>query len=632
MSAVALDEYASGVENGKVVRPAELDEASAILAEARKGAAGLTAPTREFALAALDSVIADVRRHRPAGELHARVARLRHDLEQTLSAALDLMPAAAPSLARGARVYQLRCKECHGLEGRGDGPKAAKLDPKPANFTLADSLRGTSPLTFFRKISVGVSGTEMREWESLLSLDDRWAVALYVTSLRHTDSERTRGRRIVEARCEGGCMVTLGDLSATAGLSDDSLAARLVSGMGVRSDSGEPALAFARIAAAAEVWGGDPAVNLEIKLGKAYAGAAAAVALAESGQRDRAQSVAFDAYLAFEPLETPLGARDAGAVTRVEQAFRDLRAALSSGDSTRIHAAHRAFDGSLAAARMALTAQASTSMLFSQSLIIMLREGFEAILLVGALMAFAVKAGAPERKKEMLWGVLAAVGASLATAAVLATLFRESATHRETLEGIVMIVAAGVLFSVSYWLISKIEAKKWQVFVGGKIKQALTSGGSLALAAVAFLAVYREGFETVLFYASLFTTGKGPGSAAAITAGMVLGFGVLCVVYVAIQRWGLRLPLKPFFGVTSALLYLMAFSFAGQGIADLQEAGLVPVTHLGWVPSLPALGVFPTTETLAIQSILVLAVVAALVWVFWLEPRTAHGARRTGGG
>jgi high-affinity iron transporter len=382
-------------------------------------------------------------------------------------------------------------------------------------------------------------------------------------------------------------------------------------------------VAFARTAAAAEVLGGDPTVRMTQTLARTNDGVNQAVALALAGQRQRAQSASLDAYLAFEPLETPLAARDARAVTAVEQAFRDFRATLASGDTAQVHAAHQAVDASLAAARRTLTAQSSTSMLFSQSLIIMLREGLEAILLVGALMAFTVKAGVPERKREMLWGVLAAVGASLATAGILATLFHESAAHREALEGIVMMVAAGVLFSVSYWLISKIEAKKWQAFVGGKIKQALSSGGTLALAAVAFLAVYREGFETVLFYAALFSTGKGPGSTAAIAAGILLGFGLLCVVYYGIQRWGLRLPLKPFFGVTSALLYLMAFSFAGQGIADLQEAGLVPATHIRWVPSVPALGIFPTTQTVAIQSVLALAVVAALVWVFWLEPQAA---------
>jgi high-affinity iron transporter len=96
---------------------------------------------------------------------------------------------------------------------------------------------------------------------------------------------------------------------------------------------------------------------------------------------------------------------------------------------------------------------------------------------------------------------------------------------------------------------------------------------------------------------------------------------VLALVYYAMQRWGVRLPLKPFFGVTSALLYCMAFSFAGQGVAALQAAGIVPATPLAWLPAVPALGIFPTFQTFVSQLVLALALVGALTWVFWLEPR-----------
>jgi high-affinity iron transporter len=189
-----------------------------------------------------------------------------------------------------------------------------------------------------------------------------------------------------------------------------------------------------------------------------------------------------------------------------------------------------------------------------------------------------------------------------------------------------MLIAAAVLFWVSYWLVSKIELKKWQAFVARRMGQALSRRSALALAAVAFLAVYREGFETVLFYAALFASaGQAPGAAAAIVAGIGLGALGLGAVYALMQRYGTRLPLKPFFGVTSGLLYLMAFSFAGQGMAELQAAGYVPATPLAWVPTVPALGIFPTLQSFLLQAVLALAVAGALVWVFWLEPR-ARGA------
>jgi len=153
-----------------------------------------------------------------------------------------------------------------------------------------------------------------------------------------------------------------------------------------------------------------------------------------------------------------------------------------------------------------------------------------------------------------------------------------------------------------------------------KVNDALTSGSSLALASAAFLAVYREGFETVLFYKALFLTGPS-GGAMPIVMGILLGSVVMVGVYIAISRFGLRLPLKPFFGVTSAFLYYMAFVFAGKGVAELQDGGTIPTTIVLGAPRLPALGIYPTVESLLLQGVLVLLLVVAVVWTFVVAPR-----------
>ena len=259
--------------------------------------------------------------------------------------------------------------------------------------------------------------------------------------------------------------------------------------------------------------------------------------------------------------------------------------------------------------------------LFLQSFVILVREGLEAILVLGALMAFLVKTGAAHRKRDLHIGVGAAIGASLLTAFALETVFRLSPARREALEGLTMVLAAGVLFYVSYWLLSKMEVAKWNRFVRGKVQDAVTSGSALALASAAFLAVYREGFETVLFYKALFVAGGSGGSTAAVIAGIVLGAVVMVIVYLAINRFGVRLPLKPFFGVTSVFLYYMAFVFAGKGIAELQEGNLLPTTIVSWAPRIPALGIYPTVESLSTQGILVVLLVVALLWTFLIEPR-----------
>jgi high-affinity iron transporter len=195
-------------------------------------------------------------------------------------------------------------------------------------------------------------------------------------------------------------------------------------------------------------------------------------------------------------------------------------------------------------------------------------------------------------------------------------LFQITPGQREALEGVTLLVATAVLFYVSYWLLSKIEVAKWNAFVKGRLEGALSTGSSWALASVAFLAVYREGFETILFYKALLTSaGSGAGGTPAVAAGVLLGAVALVVVYVAISRFGVKIPLRPFFAVTSAMLYYMAFVFAGKGIAALQEGGLVQMTVLEWAPRIPVLGIYPTAESLALQGLLVALVVFAVAWL-----------------
>jgi high-affinity iron transporter len=240
-------------------------------------------------------------------------------------------------------------------------------------------------------------------------------------------------------------------------------------------------------------------------------------------------------------------------------------------------------------------------------------------------MTFLAKMGAAHRRRDVNLGVAAAVGASLITAFAVETIFHLTPAKREALEGVTMVVATVVLFYVSYWLLSKMEVAKWNQFVKGKVQDALTRGSGLALASAAFLAVYREGFETVLFYKALFLTAgptAGPTTATVpILAGILLGSLVMVGVYVAIHRFGLRLPLKPFFGFTSAFLYYMAFVFGGKGIAELQEGGLLPTTIIPGAPRVPALGIYPTVESLLLQGCLLALFVMALVWTFLIEPR-----------
>jgi len=150
------------------------------------------------------------------------------------------------------------------------------------------------------------------------------------------------------------------------------------------------------------------------------------------------------------------------------------------------------------------------------------------------------------------------------------------------------------------------------------MEEALSTGSGFALASVAFLAVYREGFETILFYKALLTSAGSAGGASAagpVAAGILLGGVVLVIVYVAIRRFGMKVPLKPFFAVTSAMLYYMAFVFAGKGIADLQESGILGTSVVEWAPRIPVLGIYPTVQSLSLQFLLIVLLLVAVVWL-----------------
>jgi high-affinity iron transporter len=599
---LAAQEYRAGVQDGRVVAKAEVSEARLFLAESRRSAALLPAGTGAETVREIDALLRLVDATTPPDTLDARVRAFTGSLASRLGVALDEIPATAPSLSRGAQIYHESCASCHGNLGRGDGPAGAGLDPKPADLADAARLRDASPLDFYHRVTIGVVGTAMPAFETPLSTDDRWAVAAYATLLRLPPPK-------------GEVPPSLRDFAATARLSDSGVAAALVAAG--RADASPPAVAAVRslqqnadAAATARVF-----AQVGKQLDSAYA-------LAHEGKGEAASAAAFDAYMTFEQVERSVRAKNPDLAASLESRFAAFRTRTAGGATTaELNGIRAGLAADLENAERLSGETLSPLNLFFQSFVILVREGLEAILVLGALITFLVKTGAASRKRDIHVGVGAAVAASLLTALALETVFRLTPAKREAIEGLTMVVATAVLFYVSYWLLSKMEVAKWNHFIRGKVQDAVTSGSALALASAAFLAVYREGFETVLFYKALFLAGGTGASTGAIVAGIGLGAVVLVGVYVAINRFGVRLPLKPFFGVTSAFLYYMAFVFAGKGVAELQEGGLVPTTILSWGPRLPALGIYPTVESLSAQAVLLVLLLVAVVWTFVLEPR-----------
>ncbi len=599
---LAAQEYAIGVRGGRIVMAAEVDEAKLFLKESRRSAESLSPAERGRMIAALDSVIALVDATGSPDSVSRRVRELTSGLAERTGIELDELPARTPVLARGAEVYAASCASCHGDRGRGDGPAGRGLDPVPANLADAEGLRDASPIDFYRRITIGVAGTAMPAFETSLTADDRWAAAVYSSLLRLPPPS-------------GSIPDSLASFAVTAKLSDAALLATLGAEALAPKDADLARLAAVRRAGTE----GPSGAAVAETFAQVRRQVDSVVALAAAGLNDEATTQALDAYMTFEALERSVRTRDPQLAGELEVAFAELRA-RAGARGTRLEPVRDSLGAGLVRAEQLIGRPSSPLALFFQSFVLLVREGLEAILIVGALLTFLVKTGAGHRRRDIHVGVGAALAASLLTAILIETLFHLSPASQETLEGITMLVATIVLFYVSYWLLSKLEVVKWTHFVKSRVQDAVSSGSMMALASAAFLAVYREGFETILFYKALFSSG-GEGALVPVLLGMGVGAVALVVVYIAINRFGVRLPLKPFFGVTSAFLYAMAFIFAGKGIAELQAGSLVSTTYVAGAPNIPALGMFPTLESLLAQGILLLLAGIALAWTFLIAPR-----------
>ena len=342
--------------------------------------------------------------------------------------------------------------------------------------------------------------------------------------------------------------------------------------------------------------------------------------LADSGRAGEASSAMTDAYFTdFEPIERMLNVRAPQTVTPLEARFNAIRGRIDAGTGGSTLAAQLAdlrvaIETTVKTANQALVGSFSPA--FVASLVTILREGVEVILLLAMLIALAAKAGQPRALAAIWWGVGVAVGASGLTAYGLNLLLAASQGRtREIMEGAVMMAAAAILFYVSYWLISQTQAKRWADFLKRQAAQGAKVGGLGTLAVTSFLAVYREGAETTLMYQAMIAgQGGSRDGLLGIVAGIGLGLVLLAVIAAVIRASSVRLPIRPFFKFTGFALFAMAVIFAGNGVFELQSAGLIkvtPVTGIGL--GIPLLGIHPNVQSLVIQGFLLAGALITLV-------------------
>ena len=338
------------------------------------------------------------------------------------------------------------------------------------------------------------------------------------------------------------------------------------------------------------------------------------------------QDTYFDIFEA-SGMENAVGARDANFKTELEGHFTKIVGLMNAGkDVASIQQEIAAFSAGLDKALELLGGNQGGIALFFFSLTIILREGLEALLIVAAVIAYIHKSGHGDKQKVINNSVWWALGASVITALLFQWLLTNAAAGREILEGVTMLIATVMLFGMSYWLLSKVEAQHWKAYLQKKIGTSLSQGSLIGLWLTSFLAVYREGAETVLFYFALAADAKTALDYGYLFGGLAVGIVILAVVYLIMRYSVVRLPLKPFFIFTGIFMYLMAFIFAGKGVAELIEGKAFTPTLIGDGTLFPKwmgdwLGIMPYWETLLPQLVLLAAALFAL-WVLFGRKKT----------
>ena len=598
---LAVD-YGGAVSDGKVQKASEYEEMKEFAATAAQQLAALPST----------SALPDLQRQAKAlGDLIAAKADAKAvaDSAHALAAALvkaypfPLSPAKAPDLARAKVLFEANCAACHGATGRGDGPLGAKLDPPPIAFTDRDRARSRSVLALYQVISQGVTGTSMPSFATL-SEEDRWALAFFAGTLSHDDAMRTRGEQAWGKDAAAKAVFT--DLAAAATLTEAALSERMP------PDAVRDLTAYIRshpeVTVAASGTGG---------LGLARTRLQESLAAARAGDQANATRLGLSAYLdGFEPLEPALRARNQALLTAVENAMLAYRGALASGKLEQADATAQKLDYLFAQVDTELGAdKADPLTTFIASITILLREGVEALLIVVGMVAFLKKA---ERRDVLAYvhgGWIVALACGGLTWAMATYFVGISGASREVTEGVSSLFAAIVLLSVGLWMHQKSTAGKWQAYLKEKLSAAMTRRSAWALFALSFLAVYREVFETVLFYSAL----AGDGNNGALLGGLLGGMAVLAILAWLMLRTSARMPIGKFFSLSSILVAVLAVVLAGKGVAGLQEAGWLSASPIHW-PRIEVLGVYPSVETTTAQAVILIIALAG----FALNARRAR--------
>ena len=581
---IAVD-YREAVEAGRIKNQLEYDEMVEFSSTVSANLAALPAkPQRATLIADAKALQAAISGKSEPAIIAAQAKSLANHLLAAYP--VPLAPGSAPDVARGARLYAQSCASCHGAKGEGPPPALANLDPPPIAFADRARARDRSLFGLYQVITQGLEGTAMQSFAQLPE-EDRWALAFYSGTLAYADADA--GARLW--RENAGVRAAVPDLAALVAMTPAELEAKI--------GAEKAAAVTAYLRARPGILEADAtASNASLDLARTRL--RESLAAYRAGNRGEANRLALSAYLdGFEPVEAVLSTRDGGLMIRVEQAMAGFRQAIVRGEDQAALAGRLGETEALldqAEAVLAPEAESSAAT-FLGAFAILLREGLEALLVVIAMLAFLRKAERPDAVRYVHGGWVAALLAGGATWALATYAISISGQSRELTEGFGSLLAAAILLSVGIWMHGKAQADEWRRYIAARMQGALSRGSAWFLFGLAFIVVYREVFETILFYAALWTADNG----GTILAGALAAVVLLAAIAWAMLRMSRKLPITQFFRYSAILIAVLAVVLAGKGVGALQEAGVIGITPLAGVPRITILGLFPTAEAIGAQ-------------------------------
>ncbi|CAM3814518.1 Cystathionine gamma-synthase [Pseudomonas reidholzensis] len=513
-------------------------------------------------------------------------------------AVADALPGQAPVITpdpvRGGVLYAQHCSICHGDSGAGDGPAGLGLEPPPSNLRSVERLDQLSLLDLYNTLSLGVEGTDMGSFADQLDERERWDVAAYIASFT-ADPQAAKGAQTWP----------LADLARQTPAS-------------VAASQGVEALAAFRAQRAQppQVKRG-PAQLIEYTVSTLDKSLAAY----REGEHDQAYDLSVAAYLeGFELVESSLDNIDAQVRKDTEKALMAYRQALQDGLPL-AQAEQRLAEakGKLEVASKLLGSDGlSWSLSYISGLLILLREGLEAILVLAAILAFLRNTGQQSAVRSVNIGWALALVAGFATWAVAAYVIDVGGAQRELLEGCTALFAAVMVLWLGVWMHDRRHAAAWQDYIKSSL---LGGGGRFGFAVLAFFSVYRELFEVILFYETLWLQ-SGPAGHNAVLAGGATALVLLVGLAWVILRGSAKLPLSLFFSINAGLLCALSVVFAGHGVKALQEAGVLGTRPVAFF-EFDWLGIHADAYSLAAQAVALTAIVCLYGRSWLAEKRRA---------